>query len=50
MADIHLMPQQVGVADLVMPSKLTGMLASGAPVVATCAEGTELAEWFKTAG
>jgi len=43
MADMHLMPQQAGAADLVMPSKLTGMLASGAPVVATCAKGTELA-------
>ena len=43
MADIHLLPQQAGAADLVMPSKLTGMLASGAPVVATCTEGTELA-------
>ncbi len=43
MADIHLLPQQAGAADLVMPSKLTGMLASGAPVVATCAENTELA-------
>lgn len=43
MADIHLLPQQADAADLVMPSKLTGMLASGRPVVATCAEGTELA-------
>ena len=32
MADIHLLPQRA--ADLVMPSKLTGMLASGRPVVA----------------
>lgn len=42
MADIHLLPQRAGAADLVMPSKLTGMLASGRPVVATADEGTEL--------
>ena len=50
MADMHLMPQQAGAADLVMPSKLTGMLASGAPVVATCAEGTELARVVQDRG
>jgi colanic acid biosynthesis glycosyl transferase WcaI len=43
MADIHLLPQVVGAADLVMPSKLTGILASGRPVVATASEGTQLA-------
>ncbi len=43
MADIHLLPQRADAADLVMPSKLTGMLASGRPVVATAQVGTELA-------
>lgn len=43
MADIHLLPQRADAADLVMPSKLTGMLASGRPVVATAHQGTELA-------
>jgi colanic acid biosynthesis glycosyl transferase WcaI len=43
MADIHLLPQLASAADLVMPSKLTGMLASGRPVVATAHQGTELA-------
>lgn len=43
MADIHLLPQRADAADLVMPSKLTGMLASGRPVVATALDGTELA-------
>jgi colanic acid biosynthesis glycosyl transferase WcaI len=42
MADIHLLPQSAGAADLVLPSKLAGMFASGRPVVATCLEGTEL--------
>jgi colanic acid biosynthesis glycosyl transferase WcaI len=43
LADIHLLPQRAGAADLVMPSKLTGMLASGRPVLATAMHGTELA-------
>lgn len=34
LADIHLLPQRRGVADLVMPSKLLGMMASGRPIVA----------------
>ena len=43
MADIHLLPQNSDAADLVLPSKLSGMLASGRPIVATCTAGTELA-------
>lgn len=43
MADIHLLPQLRGAADLVMPSKLGGMLASGRPVIASAAPGTEIA-------
>lgn len=43
LADIHLLPQRADAADLVMPSKLTGMLASGRPVVATAREGTQIA-------
>lgn len=42
-ADIHLLPQKAEAADLVLPSKLTGMLASGRPVVAMAAPGTSLA-------
>jgi colanic acid biosynthesis glycosyl transferase WcaI len=42
-ADIHLLPQRPDAADLVMPSKLTGMLASGRPVIATAAAGTQVA-------
>lgn len=44
MADIHLLPQRADAADLVMPSKLTGILASGRPVIATAHVGTELAD------
>jgi colanic acid biosynthesis glycosyl transferase WcaI len=42
-ADIHLLPQRAGAADLVMPSKLTGMLSSGRPVIATADAGTQVA-------
>lgn len=34
-ADIHLLPQKAEAADLVLPSKLLGILASGRPVVAS---------------
>ena len=43
LADIHLLPQRADVADLVMPSKLGPMFASGRPVIATAAPGTQLA-------
>jgi colanic acid biosynthesis glycosyl transferase WcaI len=42
LADIHLLPQRADAADLVMPSKLTGMLASGRPVVVSAASDTQL--------
>jgi colanic acid biosynthesis glycosyl transferase WcaI len=42
LADIHALPQLADAADLVMPSKLTGMMASGRPTVASAAAGTEL--------
>jgi colanic acid biosynthesis glycosyl transferase WcaI len=42
-ADIHLLPQRPDAADLVMPSKLTGMMASGRPVIGTAAAGTQVA-------
>lgn len=42
-ADIHLLPQRASAADLVMPSRLSAMLASGRPVVATAHPGTQVA-------
>lgn len=42
LADIHLLPQRADAADLVMPSKLTGMLSSGRPVIATAHAQTEV--------
>ena len=47
LADVHLIVQEAGVADLVMPSKLTNMLASGRPVIATARAGTALAELIR---
>jgi len=49
-ADIHLLPQSPDAADLVLPSKLSGMLASGRPVIATCREGTEIGEIVSQCG
>src|SRR6185503_9402878 len=42
-ADIHLLPQRASAADLVMPSRLSAMLASGRPVIATAHVGTQIA-------
>lgn len=44
LADLHVLPQSQGAADLVLPSKLGGMLASGKPVLVTADPGTELYE------
>ena len=50
LADIHLLPQRADAADIVMPSKLTGMLASGRPVVATATAGTQISNVVETCG
>lgn len=42
MADIHLLPQRLNAGDLMQPSKLTGMFASGRPVIATATADTDL--------
>lgn len=49
-ADIHLLPQRPEAADLVLPSKLCNMLASGRPVVATAAAGTGIADEIEGCG
>ena len=49
-ADIHLLPQKAEAADLVLPSKLLGILASGRPVVASSPMGSELAGLADLAG
>lgn len=50
MADIHVLPQRADAADLVMPSKLTGMLASGRPVIGTAARTTQLGQVLEDCG
>lgn len=42
MADVHLLPQRRDVKDLVMPSKLLGILASGRPVLAIAHADTQV--------
>jgi len=49
-ADIHLLPQNPDAEDLVLPSKLSGMLASGRPIIASCRAGTEIAGVVATCG
>jgi colanic acid biosynthesis glycosyl transferase WcaI len=42
-ADVHLIPQKAEAADLVLPSKLGGILATGKPVIVMAKQGTGLA-------
>ena len=50
LADIHVLPQRADAADLVLPSKLSNMLASGRPVVALTVTGTQVADLVKDCG
>lgn len=47
-ANIHLLPQKAQAADLVLPSKISGMLASGRPIVVMAEPDTGIA--METAG
>lgn len=49
-ADIQLLPQKAEISDLVLPSKLAGMLASGRPLIAMAAPGTGIASDVEGAG
>ncbi len=49
-ADIHLLPQKIGAAAQVMPSKLGGMMASGRAVIATAMPQTALGETVEQCG
>ena len=49
-ADLHLLPQVTGTYDLILPSKLGNMLASGRPTIATTARDSGLAEELDGAG
>lgn len=50
LADIHLLPQRKGTAGSLFPSKLISMLATGRPVVAVSAAGSEIAEFVEGCG
>lgn len=50
LATVHLLPQRADAADLVLPSKLANMLASGRPVVAGVAPGRGLAREVEGVG
>jgi colanic acid biosynthesis glycosyl transferase WcaI len=50
LADVHLLPQKASAADLVLPSKLLGILASGRPVVASSPASSELGQLAEAAG
>jgi len=49
-ADIHLLPQKEEAADLVLPSKVLGILASGKPMVAACPLNSTLARIAEQTG
>ena len=49
-ADIHLLPQKSEASDLVMPSKLTGIFASGKPVISITNSDTEIGRVVKGRG
>jgi colanic acid biosynthesis glycosyl transferase WcaI len=49
-ADIHLLPQRAAAADLVLPSKLAGMLSSGRPIIAMAEPDTQLATEIEDVG
>ena len=49
-ADFHLIPQKAEAADLVLPSKVGAVLASGRPVIAMASRGTGLAAEVEGAG
>jgi colanic acid biosynthesis glycosyl transferase WcaI len=49
-ADVHLVPQKAEAADLVFPSKLAGIFASGRPVIVMTRSGTGLAIEVGNAG
>jgi colanic acid biosynthesis glycosyl transferase WcaI len=49
-ADFHLIPQRAEAADLVLPSKLGGIFATGQPVIVMADPGTGLAQEVSGAG
>jgi len=50
LADIHLLPQKTEAADLVLPSKVLGILASGQPMVSTSPADSTLGQLARESG
>lgn len=50
MADLHIITQRAAANNLVLPSKLSGMFASGKPVLGICERDTELADTIQAVG
>lgn len=50
LADVHLLPQIAGAADLMLPSKMVNMMASCRPVAATAAPHTSIARELEGCG
>ena len=50
LADLHLLPQRAAAEDLVMPSKLTAIMASARAVVASAGSGSDLARIAREGG
>jgi len=50
LADIHILPQKRQMRDWVMPSKLSGMMASGKPVFAISHHQSAIADILKDSG
>lgn len=49
-ADVHLLPQDKDAEDLVLPSKLSGMLSSGRPIIATSQPNTQISDIVQSCG
>lgn len=50
LADVHLLPQRAAAESLVLPSKLSAIMASGRPVVATARAGSDVADSARNGG
>jgi colanic acid biosynthesis glycosyl transferase WcaI len=50
MAEVHVLPQRRAASDLVLPSKLAGMMSSGRPIVATAPRDSEVARLLRGCG
>ena len=48
--DIHIIPQIEGVEDLLFPSKLIGILASGNPVISNASKKSDLGKVVENSG